>query len=185
MRVRLTAQLDMALTGKRHPFLARFDAGFDDDGRCAGAEARALFRWRLEPRPLRARHLARACSTATTPICCPRVDVDGSRLPDAQDLADGLPRLRRTAGHAGHRGHSRPRRAQLSGSRPHLVRERNFYREGDHTHYGAASARTPARIERIWRELKRRSDFDGEARGDRRLQRAASAHASAASPSRR
>ncbi len=33
VRVRLTRQLDMALTGKRHPFLARYEAGFADDGR--------------------------------------------------------------------------------------------------------------------------------------------------------
>ena len=30
--VRLTRQLDMALTGKRHPFLARYSAGFSTDG---------------------------------------------------------------------------------------------------------------------------------------------------------
>jgi len=32
VRVRLSRALDMALTGKRHPFFARFEAGFDDDG---------------------------------------------------------------------------------------------------------------------------------------------------------
>jgi len=33
VRVRLPRGLDMALTGKRHPFLARFVAGFDGEGR--------------------------------------------------------------------------------------------------------------------------------------------------------
>jgi xanthine dehydrogenase large subunit len=33
VRVRLTRQLDIALTGKRHPFLARYSAGFALDGR--------------------------------------------------------------------------------------------------------------------------------------------------------
>ena len=32
VRVRLTRRQDMVLTGKRHPFLARFRVGFDDDG---------------------------------------------------------------------------------------------------------------------------------------------------------
>ncbi len=32
VRVRLTRQLDIALTGKRHPYLARYDAGFATDG---------------------------------------------------------------------------------------------------------------------------------------------------------
>ena len=36
VRVRLPRRLDMALTGKRHPFFARFAAGFDDDGRLDG-----------------------------------------------------------------------------------------------------------------------------------------------------
>jgi xanthine dehydrogenase large subunit len=40
VRVRLTRRLDMALTGKRHPFLAQFEAGFDSDGRLRGARIR-------------------------------------------------------------------------------------------------------------------------------------------------
>ena len=36
VRVRLTRALDMALTGKRHPFLARYRAGFTNDGRLEG-----------------------------------------------------------------------------------------------------------------------------------------------------
>jgi xanthine dehydrogenase large subunit len=38
VRVRLPRHLDMALTGKRHPFLAKFSAGFDDDGALRGME---------------------------------------------------------------------------------------------------------------------------------------------------
>ena len=33
VRVRLDRQRDMALTGKRHPFLGRYEVGFDDQGR--------------------------------------------------------------------------------------------------------------------------------------------------------
>ena len=36
VRVRLTRALDFALTGKRHPFLARYAAGFTKDGRLQG-----------------------------------------------------------------------------------------------------------------------------------------------------
>src|SRR5215510_14169927 len=36
VRMRLPRVLDMVLTGKRHPFLARFTAGFDNDGRILG-----------------------------------------------------------------------------------------------------------------------------------------------------
>ncbi len=38
VRVRLPRHLDMALTGKRHPFLSRFTAGFDAEGRLRGVE---------------------------------------------------------------------------------------------------------------------------------------------------
>ena len=40
VRVRLTRALDMALTGKRHPFLARYEAGFSRDGRLEGVRIR-------------------------------------------------------------------------------------------------------------------------------------------------
>src|SRR5260370_30885243 len=33
VRIRFSRRLDMTITGKRHPFLARFAAGFDSDGR--------------------------------------------------------------------------------------------------------------------------------------------------------
>ena len=37
VRIRFSRRLDMTITGKRHPFLARFAAGFDDDGRMQAA----------------------------------------------------------------------------------------------------------------------------------------------------
>ena len=41
----------------------------------------------------------------------------------------------------------------------HVVRERNFYRDGDETHYGQ-EVRDAARIGRIWQQLKETSRFD-------------------------
>jgi xanthine dehydrogenase large subunit len=38
VRIRFSRRLDMTITGKRHPFLARFAAGFDSDGRLQGAQ---------------------------------------------------------------------------------------------------------------------------------------------------
>jgi xanthine dehydrogenase large subunit len=49
--------------------------------------------------------------------------------------------------------------ARTLGLRPEAVRERNFYREGDATHYGQP-VKDAFRIERIWNELKRSSDFE-------------------------
>ena len=58
VRVRLTRELDMALTGKRHPYLARYSAGLRRRRPDRGAAARALLRRRLEPRPVGADHVA-------------------------------------------------------------------------------------------------------------------------------
>ena len=42
---------------------------------------------------------------------------------------------------------------------PDVVRERNFYQEGDCTHYGQM-VKDAGRIETIWRQLKVSSEFD-------------------------
>ena len=62
--------------GKRHPFLARYRAGFDSDGSLRGVESRFI------PTAdgasiFPSRSLARACSIATTPICLPALDLTG------------------------------------------------------------------------------------------------------------
>lgn len=49
--------------------------------------------------------------------------------------------------------------ARRLGMRPEAIRERNFYREGDTTHYGQP-VKDAARISRIWNELKVTSSFD-------------------------
>ena len=117
VRVRLTRALDMALTGKRHPYLARYRAGFSRDGRIRGAGARALLGRRLEPRSLRADHVAIAVSLRQRlPPAGGRGD--RPRLPHAQDVADGVSRLRRTAGDARHRRDPLARRRAARRSRP-------------------------------------------------------------------
>ena len=66
----------------------------------------------------------------------PAVEAVGPRVPHAQDLADRVPRLRRPAGHARHRGDPVARGRASCRLPAHVVRERNFYRDGDTTHYG-------------------------------------------------
>ena len=69
----------------------------------------ADLRRRLEPRPLRTRAVARAVPRRER-LLDPRHPRAGPDREDQQDLADGVPRLRRAAGHARHRGHHRPLR---------------------------------------------------------------------------
>ena len=102
VRVRLTRALDMALTGKRHPFLARYSAGFTERRAARRRPHRALFRRRLEPGSIRPGAVARAVSLRQR-LSAAGGRFDGVCLPHAQNFADGVSRIRRTAGHAGDR----------------------------------------------------------------------------------
>ena len=170
VRVRLTRRQDMVLTGKRHPFLARFRVGFDDDGRLL-ALAVQLFSdggWALD---LSFPVLGRALFHVDNCYHVPHVDVIG--------------RVCRThhVSHTAFRGFGGPqgmlvieeildRVARSLDLPPHVVRERNFYRAGDVTHYGQ-EVRDPDRIARIWAELRRQRRVRGALGGRRRLQRRA------------
>ncbi len=157
VRVRLPRHLDMVLSGKRHPFLAKFTAGFDTDGRLRGAEVKLYSDggWSLDlSEPVLWRALFHCDNTYLIP---------------ALDATGWVCKTHKTSQTA-FRGFGGPqgmiviedildRIARTLGVAPHLVRERNFYREGDSTHYGQP-VKDAARIERIWNELKASSDFE-------------------------
>jgi xanthine dehydrogenase large subunit len=147
----------MVLTGKRHPFLARFEAGFDGTGRLL-AVAVHLFSdggWSLD---LSFPVLGRAMFHVDNCYHVPDLEVVG--------------RVCRThhVSHTAFRGFGGPqgmlvieeiadRVARTLDLPPHVVRARNFYRPGDTTHYGQV-VRDPERIARIWDELSASSSFD-------------------------
>lgn len=157
VRVRLTRAQDMRLTGKRHPFLARFRVGFEDTGQLLGLEIE-LFSdggWSLD---LSAPVLSRAMFHVDNCYLLPNVQVTG--------------RVCRTnfVSHTAFRGFGGPqgmvviedildRVARQLSLPPERVRERNFYRPGDRTHYGQI-VRDADRIERLWSELKQTSDYE-------------------------
>jgi xanthine dehydrogenase large subunit len=156
VRVRLTRAQDMAFTGKRHPFLGRFRAGFTDDGVITALKLE-LFAdggWSLD---LSAPILARALFHSDNCYMLRNVEVVG--------------RVCRThhVSHTAFRGFGGPqgmviiedivdRVARRLGLPAHEVRERNFYRAGDETHYGQV-VKDADRIARIWGELKESSRF--------------------------
>ena len=156
VRVRLTRALDMALTGKRHPFLARYAAGFTREGRIEGVriEFYSDGGWSLDlSDPVLARALFHADNTYLLP---------------AADLTGHVCRTHKTSQTA-FRGFGGPQgmlviedildqAARRLGLAPEVVRERNFYREGDVTHYGQA-VKDASRIQTIWTELLQTSDF--------------------------
>jgi xanthine dehydrogenase large subunit len=156
VRVRLPRHLDMALTGKRHPFLAKFTAGFDGDGVLRGVELKLYSDggWSLD---------------LSDPVLWRALfHVDNAYLIPALDATGWVCKTHKTSQTA-FRGFGGPqgmiviedildRIARTLNLQPHEVRERNFYREGDSTHYGQP-VKDAARIERIWTELKQSSEF--------------------------
>jgi xanthine dehydrogenase large subunit len=157
VRVRLTRQLDMALTGKRHPFLAKYQAGFHADGRIAGVRIKLYSDggWCLD---LSDPVLARAMFHCDNTYLLPAVDVTGwvCRTHKTSQTAfrgfggpQGMLVIEEILDHA----------ARRLGMAPDVIRERNFYREGDTTHYGQ-DVKHAERIPRIWRQLKESSGFE-------------------------
>ena len=128
VRIKLPRQLDMQLTGKRHPFLARYDAGFDDDGvlQALAVELYADGGWSTDLSPP---VLMRAMVHVDNAYFLPHARISGT--------------ICRTnlASNTAFRGFGGPqgmlvgeeildRIARHRGLAPELVRERNFYRAG-------------------------------------------------------
>lgn len=161
VRVWLSRRLDMALTGKRHPFLARFTAGFDTDGRLRGLDL-SLYAdcgWSLD--------LSEGVVWRALFHC------DNAYLIPAMDATGFLCKTHKTSQTA-FRGFGGPqgmlviedilsRVAEELKIEPHVVRERNFYREGDVTHYGQ-QVKDAGRISLLWERLKETSHFDARCR---------------------
>ena len=112
--LRLNRTQDITMTGKRHPFLATWEVGFDDDNRICALRATLTSNggWSLDlSEPVLARALCHIDNAYWIP------NIDGAR-PDRQDQPDlqhRVPRLRRPAGHDRHRGHPGPLRAAARG----------------------------------------------------------------------
>ena len=156
VRVRLTRQLDMALSGKRHPYLVRYAAGFAMDGRIESlrAELYSDGGWSLDlSEPILWRSL---------------FHIDNAYQIPNLELTGHVCRTHKTSQTA-FRGFGGPQGMLVieevmsqAAARLNLpaeqMRERNFYREGDQTHYGQV-VKHASRIERIWKELKDSSSF--------------------------
>jgi xanthine dehydrogenase large subunit len=157
VRVRLTRELDMALTGKRHPYLARYSAGFSSDGRLEGVTI-AFYSdggWSLDlSEPIMWRSLFH-CDNA---YHLPAVEVTGR-----------VCRTHKTSQTA-FRGFGGPQAmvvieeilsqaAQRLSIPADVIRERNLYREGDTTHYGEPIGGAD-RLAAIWSQLLATSRFD-------------------------
>ncbi|HEY2614276.1 MAG TPA: xanthine dehydrogenase molybdopterin binding subunit [Chthoniobacterales bacterium] len=158
VRVRFNRDQDMIITGKRHPFLAKFQVGFDASGLLGAAKIHLFSNggWSLD---LSRAITDRALFHLDNAYYIPNVEFSG--------------RVVKTnlASNTAFRGFGGPqgmlvieeiidRIARATGLGPALVRARNLYRgtgETNTTHYGQEIEDN--RIQRIWRELTESSEL--------------------------
>lgn len=161
VRIKLPRRLDMQLTGKRHPFLARYRVGFDDQGLLRGLEVDlyADGGWSTDLSPP---VLMRAMVHVDNAYYLPHVTVRGWICKT------------HLASNTAFRGFGGPQ-GMLVGEEVidriarHLrlpadtVRERNFYRpeqrpDRNTTHYGQPVVDN--HLPELWAQLRRDSDYD-------------------------
>ncbi|MEZ4393456.1 MAG: xanthine dehydrogenase molybdopterin binding subunit [Polyangiales bacterium] len=163
VRVQLDRDVDMALTGKRHPMFARYKVGFDAEGMIVGADVSLVSDggWALD---LSESILDRAL-----------FHLDNAYfIPNARFV--GRVARTNTVSHTAFRGFGGPqgmvvieevmdRVARRLGLAPELVRARNFYRaEGgrDTTHYGQPVENN--RLPEVWQGVLASSGYDARRR---------------------
>jgi len=160
VRVKLPRSLDMQLTGKRHPFFARYQVGFDHDGHllALNAELVADGGW--------------SCDLSPPVLMRAMVHIDNAYfIPDVR--ITGLIAKTHLASNTAFRGFGGPQ-GMLVGEEvlervarhlrlpPEQVRERNFYRPGQRpdrntTPYGQVVVDN--HLPELWTQLLAESDF--------------------------
>ena len=165
VRVQLDRDLDMVLTGKRHPFYAKYKVGFDAEGKILAVEAdlvsdggwaadlsesicdRALFHFDNAYLLPNVRVTGRVAKTHVTSHTAFRGFGGPQGMVVIEEIVDGI--------------------ARTLGLPPEAVRAKNLYREGDTTHYEQKLEHV--RIGAIWSRLEANAEL-----GERR--RAVEAH---------
>jgi xanthine dehydrogenase molybdopterin-binding subunit B len=149
----------MMLTGHRHPFLARFEVGFDDTGQLLAARVR-LYSDGGWAQDLSQAVTDRALFHLDNAYYIPAVEFRG------QVAKTNLSSNTAFRGFGGPQGmlvieEIMDRIARTLGLPPEIVRERNLYRgrgASNTTHYGQKIADN--RIQTIWHGLKKSSEFE-------------------------
>ncbi|KAE8763714.1 xanthine dehydrogenase molybdopterin binding subunit [Georgenia thermotolerans] len=157
VRLRLTRTQDMTMTGKRHPFHASWEAGFDGEGRLVALRATLTSDggWSLD---LSEPVLARALCHVDNAYFVPHIEVHG-RIAKTNKTSQTAFR-----GFGGPQGMHviediLGRCAPLLGLDPSDLRRRNFYEAGQATPYGQP-VRHPERLHAIWAQLTERAEVE-------------------------
>lgn len=161
VRLRLTRAQDITMTGKRHPFHMSWRVGFDADGRLQALEATLTSDggWSLD---LSEPVLGRALCHVDNAYWIPNVRVHG------RVAKTNKPSNTAFRGFGGPQGSFLiedilGRAAPVLGLDPLELREKNFYRPGQSTHYGQP-VKDAERISVIWNQLRAESDLDARLR---------------------
>ncbi|MEO6510920.1 MAG: xanthine dehydrogenase molybdopterin binding subunit [Nocardioides sp.] len=156
VRLRLTRQQDMTMTGKRHGFHATWKAGFDADGRFTALDATLTSDggWSLD---LSEPVLSRALCHVDNAYWIPNVVVQG-RIAQTNKTSQTAFR-----GFGGPQGMLVTediigRVAPLLGIAPEELRRRNFYADGQATPYGQL-VRHPERMVAAWDQVTENADL--------------------------
>ncbi len=158
VKLRLPRKVDMAVTGKRHPFLFRWDAGFDATGRITALDA-AMFADGGHTLDLSQGVIFRAVTHALNALDVAAVRIEGRVL------------RTNTVSNTAFRGFGGPQGVLLmedvvravagaTGLTPEAVRERNFAGgpNGDETPYGQKLEGDL--IRRVWAEAREESGWE-------------------------
>jgi xanthine dehydrogenase large subunit len=154
--LRLNRTQDITMTGKRHPFYATWEAGFDADKRLCALRATLTSNggWSLD---LSEPVLARALCHIDNAYWIPHIEVHGRIVKTNRQSNTAF------RGFGGPQGmivieDILGRCAPALGIEPHELRRRNFYLPGQATPYGQP-VRQAERLEVIWSLCTERSDF--------------------------
>jgi len=159
VRVRVNRDLDMMITGKRHPFFAKFKVGYNDMGDLLAAKIELISNggWSLD---------------LSMPVTDRAVfHLDNSYYIPAVEFSGHVAKTN-LASNTAFRGFGGPqgmlvieeiidRIARRLGKSPEEIRERNLYRgsgETNTTHYGQEIEDN--RLQTVWHELKTSSAFE-------------------------
>jgi len=158
VRVRVSRDLDMMITGKRHPFLGKFTVGYNSEGDLLAAKIELISNggWTLD---LSMPVTDRAVFHLDNSYYIPCVEFSG------QVAKTNLASNTAFRGFGGPQGmlvieEIIDRIARRLGKAPEEIRERNLYRdkgETNTTHYGQEIEDN--RIQQVWNELKRTAAF--------------------------
>ncbi|HEY7012076.1 MAG TPA: molybdopterin cofactor-binding domain-containing protein, partial [Streptosporangiaceae bacterium] len=156
--LRLNRTQDITMTGKRHPFFATWEAGFDADNRLCALRATLTSNggWSLD---LSEPVLARALCHIDNAYWIPDIEVTG------RIAKTNRPSNTAFRGFGGPQGmivieDILGRCAPALGVEPDELRHRNFYAPGQATPYGQP-VRHAERLEAVWSQAIERSDFAG------------------------